>query len=128
MTNWHNETIKTLKDGDKKRKSYRIKLDDHEGYFSLTDERVIFIRVDGFFRKSYKKTLDYSYDKVHEITSKNTHSFELICSDGKKYTFKTLGLPATLIVTAIEYYKKTSTQVPSDDQVVTTSQVGEASR
>ncbi|MFC1803013.1 hypothetical protein ACFL0D_03490 [Thermoproteota archaeon] len=128
MTNWHNETIKMLKGGDRIRKSYHIELDDREGYFTLTDERVIFIRVDGFFIKSYKKTLDYFYDEVHEITRKNTHSFELICSDGEKYAFETLGIPAIHIVTVIEYYKKTATQVPSDDQVVTTSQASEVGR
>jgi hypothetical protein len=125
ITNWFDETKKELRKGDRMQKSYRVELNSHEGYLTLTDRRIIFLRVDGFIRKSYNKTLDYSYDEIQEIKRKNSHSFELICTNDKKYSFETLGIPAIHIVTRIKYYKKTILQASFEDQVVTTSQIEE---
>ena len=110
ITNWFDETKKELRNGDNIQKSYRVEMGGHMGYLTLTDERIIFLRVDGFLRKSYQKTLDYPYDEIQKITRKNSHSFELSCINDKKYSFETLRIPAIHIISRVKYYKKTATQ------------------
>jgi hypothetical protein len=108
VIDWYKETKKTLKKDEKIQRSYHIELNNHEGYITLTDTRIIFIRVNGFLRKTYKKTLDCPYEKISQIINVNPHSLEIICSDGEKFVFETLGIPANHIMVGINYYKNTA--------------------
>jgi hypothetical protein len=122
VTNWYNETKKHLQKNDKMKKTYRVELGNQEGYFTLTDERIIFIKINGFLRKSYKKILDYRYDEIQNIEKTKIRTFDLFTKDGKKYTFWTLGIPAIHIITALNYYKKTAAKPLDESITVTTSQ------
>ena len=78
VTNWFDETTKELSEGDSIQKSYRVELNGHMGYLTLTNERVIFLSADGFFKKTYKKKLDLRYDEIKEIYDKGNRTFDLI--------------------------------------------------
>jgi hypothetical protein len=90
------------------KKSYHLELNSHEGYLTLTDERIIFIRANGFFKKSYNKKLDLQYKKIKNIINKSPISFDLIEKNDKKHSFSTFGVPSTIIVNAIKYYQEYS--------------------
>ena len=124
VTNWYIETRKHLRNNDKMKKTYHVELGNQEGYFTLTNERIIFIKVNGFLRKSYKKILDYCYDEIKNIIKTKTHTFDLFTTDSKTHTFWTLGIPAIHIVTALNYYKKTASKPLNESLTVTASQEG----
>jgi hypothetical protein len=90
VTNWYDETMKELKTDEAIQKSYRIELDDHEGYLSLTDDRLIFMLVKGFLKKTYKKTVDLPYKDIKEIENKNTDTITLYVNNEKRFSFSTL--------------------------------------
>jgi hypothetical protein len=123
MTDWYKETKKALRNDEKIQRSYHLELNDHEGFITLTDERIIFIRVNGFLRKSYQITLDRPYNEILELNKVNSHSFEIIYSDGDKYNFKTIGIPAIHIVTSINYYKRDAFQVLIENPRVKSSEL-----
>ena len=105
MTNWYNETLKELKNDETIQKSYRIELDDHEGYLSLTDDRLIFIRVKGFLNKTYQKTMDLPYTEIKKIDYQNANTITLFVNDNKRYSFSTFRIPVFLVKKCIEYYR-----------------------
>ena len=105
MTNWYNETLKELKKDEAIQKSYRIELDDHEGYLSLTDDRLIFMRVKGFLNKTYQKTMDLPYTEIKKIDYQNANTIILFVNDNKRYSFSTFRIPVFLVKKCIEYYR-----------------------
>jgi hypothetical protein len=108
VTNWFDETTKELREGDRMQKSYRIELNGHMGYLTLTNERIIFISTNGFFKKTYKKKLDLQYDEIKEIYDKGNRTFDLIGINDQKYSFSTLNIPASVIENSINYFREYS--------------------
>lgn len=108
VTSWFDEIQNELKNNERIKKSYHLELNNHEGYLTLTDERIIFIRANGFFRKSYKKKLDLQYNKIKEIKNKSSISFDLIENNSTPHSFSTFGVPSTIIENAIKYYQEYS--------------------
>jgi len=104
QTDWLNETKKLLKENELVRKSYHLELDSHEGYITLTDERLIFLQVKGFLKKSYNKILDLPYNKIISIEHNNDHKFTLNSKNDKKFIFSTIGIPASIVEKSIEYF------------------------
>ena len=56
----------------------------------------------------YKKNLDLQYNNIKKIINKGPLSFDLIENNDKKDSFSTFGVPSTIIVNAIKYYKEYS--------------------
>ncbi len=103
-TDWFNETKKILKENEVILRSYRLELDNREGYISLTDDRLIFVQVEGFLKKSYNKIFDLPYKNILSIKHNNDHKFTLN-SKNNKFIFSTKGIPATIVEKSIEYFR-----------------------
>jgi hypothetical protein len=125
LSNWFDETKKELRNGDQMQKSYLVELNGHEGYLVLTDERVIFIKTDGFLKiENDKKILYLFYHEIEEIVLQSTYSFCIILDNGKKFSFITLNIPANFIIKSI---LKHQNQINLMDQLVDSvmaSQIG----
>ena len=91
-TSWFDEIQNELKKDERMKKSYHLELNNHEGYLTLTDERIIFIKTDGFFKKSYKKKLDLQYEKIKNVKNNSPISFELFENNNIKHSFSTFGI------------------------------------
>jgi hypothetical protein len=103
QTDWFNETKKILKENEVILRSYHLELDSCDGYISLTDDRMIFVQVKGFQKKSYNKIFDLPYENILSIKHKNDYKFTLNCKNNT-YIFSTKGIPAHIVEKSIEYF------------------------
>jgi hypothetical protein len=81
---------KELDPADQVQHPYRALYNRKEGYIVLTHYRLTFWEQGGFFRPSYRMTLDIPYETINAITSTASHALDIEV-EGKKYHLATLG-------------------------------------
>jgi len=63
-------------------------LDGNFGYLFLTDHRLLFVKQEGFLRKSYEIILDLPKEDVEEISQVESYKMEILETGGEKHVFE----------------------------------------
>jgi hypothetical protein len=86
---WHNFVEKRLKPGETIEKNYWGKLDGINGYLFLTNQRILFSKQEGLFKKRYEIILDLPKDVIEKTKHIGKYQMEFIEKSGKRHTFNT---------------------------------------
>jgi hypothetical protein len=90
MANIADLVKKELDPADQVQHQYRALYNRKEGFIVLTNNRLTFWEQGGFFRPSYRMTLDIPYEKINAVTSTASHALDIEV-EGKKYHLTSLG-------------------------------------
>ena len=88
---------KSMSRGDRVRKTYLGKLDGNYGYLVMSDEKLLFVKEEGFIRKSRSVVLNLPYDKVEALKPESRYELSIIDKTGKKHGFVLDNIPVTVI-------------------------------
>ena len=119
---WYNVASEDLDEGEVIEKTYEIELDGNYGFLILTNQKLKFIKQEGFFRKKYIKTLETGYDEIDEIgEKKNRFKFTLsLKHHPHTYNFQSNTIPVSIVVNQIK--ERTSINVPIPHMIETVAQ------
>ena len=81
---------KELDPTDHVQHQYRALYNRKEGFIVLTNNRLTFWEQGGFFRPSYRMTLDIPYEKINAVTTTASHALD-IGVEAETYHFTSLG-------------------------------------
>lgn len=84
---WYDFAAQKSKPGEELLKNYSGKLDGDYGHLFLTNQRLLFVKEEGFLRKSYEQTLDLPYTNLDELKKEGTYELCITCKDGKEHKF-----------------------------------------
>ena len=99
---WYDLAEKNIEQGDSIQKSYEGKLNGKTGYLILSNRKLLFVREEGFLRKTYDLSLDLPYEKIDKISHEGRYELELTDVEGKKHDFKTFAVPVSRIAESLE--------------------------
>ncbi|MBD3206168.1 hypothetical protein GF319_07470 [Candidatus Bathyarchaeota archaeon] len=85
---WYEYAKKNLKPGEEIDKNYEGRLDGNFGYLFITDKRLLFIKQEGFLRKSYEIILDMPKNNLDKIERTGNYQMEIILKDGEIHSFE----------------------------------------
>jgi hypothetical protein len=90
---WYEYAEKRLKKGEEIEKNYEGTLDGNFGYLFITNQRLLFVKQEGFLRKSHELILDLPQENVEKMQKVDNYQMEIVESDGKKHVFEsTIGV------------------------------------
>jgi hypothetical protein len=90
-------TEKSISRGDHVRKTYMGKLDGNYGYLVMSDERLLFVKEEGFFRKSRSVILNLSHDQVEAVKPEGRYELSITEKEGNKHSFVVDNIPVNVI-------------------------------
>ena len=99
---WHDIAEREIEQGDSIERSYEGKLDGKYGYLLLSKRKLLFVREEGYLRKSYDLILDLPYDKIGVISHKGRYTIEFFEGKDKKHDFESYSVLASRIEEGIE--------------------------
>jgi len=85
---WYEYVEKNLNPGEEIDKNYEGRLDGNFGYLFITDKRLLFVKQEGFFRKSYEIILDMPKDSLEKIERTGNYQMEIVDIDGVSHRFE----------------------------------------
>lgn len=88
---------KSMERGDHVRKTYMGKLDGDYGYLVMSDERLLFVKEEGFIRKSRSVVLNLPYEQVEAVKPEGRYELSIMGKDGKRRGFVVDNIPVTVI-------------------------------
>ncbi|MCW4037939.1 MAG: PH domain-containing protein [Candidatus Bathyarchaeota archaeon] len=89
---------KELDPADQVKHQYRALYNRKEGFIVLTNNRLTFWEQGGFFRPSYRMTLDIPYEKINTVTTTASHALDIEV-EAEKYNFTSLGETNAQVIT-----------------------------
>jgi outer membrane cobalamin receptor len=111
---WYDLATEKLGPSDSIQKTYSCSYDKTNGYLCLTKEKLVFVNVKGFLKKSYDVALEVPYTDLKEVKLDSRYMFNLVHQDGESL-IETSDLSAKTVLNAI---KETVTQSPTGADVV----------
>ena len=108
---WRDLAVKTIGPEDKIEKTYSCSFDKQNGYLCLGRNKMVFVSVKGFLRKSYDVVLDASYSDIKEVKLASRFRIDLNYND-KVHSIETSDVAAKVIVQGLEEVTKASTIQP----------------
>lgn len=88
---------KSMSRGDRVRKTYMGRLDGDYGYLVMSDEKLLFVKEEGFIRKSRSVVLNLPYEQVEGVRSESRYELSITGRDGKRHGFVVDNIPVTVI-------------------------------
>jgi hypothetical protein len=85
---WYEYVEKRLKPEEQIDKNFEGRLDGDFGYLFITNQRLLFLKQEGFLRKSYEITLDLPKGNVESIEPTGKFELEVIESGGASHKFE----------------------------------------
>jgi len=85
---WYEYAQKQLKKDEHIQKNFEGRLDGNFGYLFLTDHRLLFVKQEGFLRKSYEIILDLPKEDVEEISQVESYKMEILETGGERHVFE----------------------------------------
>jgi len=92
---------KSLQRGDQVRKTYSGKMDGNYGHLMISDQKILFIKEEGFLRKSRNVALNLPLNKVGEVRPANKYELNIVESEGGKHSFVVDNIPITVVEKSI---------------------------
>ena len=109
---WYEYAQKCMAPDEHLRKNYNGKLDGDYGYLMISDKKLLFVKVEGFFRKKYSAPFSLAYDKVKDVRPLDNYRMEISEKTGKTHKFET-DLNVSHIEKAIREEMNTRVRVPT---------------
>jgi len=106
MPKWYDLAEKSLKGEEEIQKSFPGKFNGEGGYLIFSDEKLLFVKEEGFLRKNYTLIQEMPYDKIGKIAHDDRYTMELTGVEGKKYKFETYGMPVKIIEDSLKELKE----------------------
>jgi hypothetical protein len=88
---------KSMSRGDRVKKTYIGKLDGNYGYLVMSGEKLLFVKEEGFIRKSRSVVLNLPYDQMESVKPESRFEIAITDKDGKKHGFVVDNIPVTVI-------------------------------
>ena len=85
---WYEYVEKRLKPEEQIDKNFEGRLDGDFGYLFITNQRLLFLKQEGFLRKSYEITLDLPKGNVESVEPTGKFELEVIESGGASHKFE----------------------------------------
>ncbi|OGD48829.1 hypothetical protein A3K69_05130 [Candidatus Bathyarchaeota archaeon RBG_16_57_9] len=92
---------KSLQRDDKVRKTYSGKMDGSYGHLMISEQKLLFVKEEGFIRKNRSVTLNLLFEKVGEIKPTSRYELNIVESDGSKHSFVVDNIPITVVEKSI---------------------------
>ena len=73
MPEWIDLAKKSLGPKDEILKSYPANFDGKDGYLVLSNRNVLFVKEEGFLKKTASLTLEVPYEKIGKVTGERRH-------------------------------------------------------
>ncbi len=106
-TPWHDLAEKTLGSDDTIEKTYSCRFEKQNGYLCLGRQKMVFISVKGFLKKSYNVLLDAPYDEIDEVKLAGRYKIEVVYK-GTTHSIETSDISAKILVEGIQDVIKSS--------------------
>ena len=111
---WYDLATGKLDPTDRIQKTYSCSFDKKNGYLCLTNDKLLFVSVKGFLKKSYNVELDVPYNELNEVKLDGRYKMNLAHNAGEGL-IETSDLSAKTVLNAIQDLVK---QSPSKAKVV----------
>ncbi|HEX9915434.1 MAG TPA: hypothetical protein VGB32_10990 [Candidatus Bathyarchaeia archaeon] len=92
---------KSLQRGDQVRKTYSGKMDGNYGHLMISDQKLLFIKEEGFLRKSRNVVLNLPLEKVGDVRPASKYELNIVESEGGKHSFVVDNIPITVVEKSI---------------------------
>ena len=104
---WHDVAEMNIDQGDSIQNSYEGELDGKMGYLLLSKRKLLFVREEGFLRKSYDLSLDLPYDDIEEFSLKGRYELKMTDVEGREHGFRSFEVLAKRIEERLENLSST---------------------
>lgn len=111
---WYDLASGKLDPSDRIQKTYSCSIEKKNGYLCLSNEKLLFVSVKGFFKKSYNVELDIPYTELKEVKLDSRFKMNITHQDGESL-IETSDLSTKTVLHAIQDLVK---QSPSKAKVV----------
>ena len=88
---------KALESEDTIEKTFEGRMDGKGGYLVMSNKKLMFVREEGFLRKSYNVALEIPYEKIGKI-SVEQDGMNLVDTEGKRNVFKPFYLTSISVI------------------------------
>jgi len=85
---WYEYAEKKLKKKEKLGKNFEGRLDGNYGHLFITNKRLLFIKQEGFLRKSYEMILDLPQKNIESLECTGKHRMDIVESGGNRHGFE----------------------------------------
>jgi hypothetical protein len=99
---WHDVAEMNIEQGDSIQNSYEGELDGKMGYLLLSKRKLLFVREEGFLRKSYDLSLDLPYANIEEFSLHGRFELKMTDVEGRKHGFRSFEVLAQRIEERLE--------------------------
>jgi hypothetical protein len=96
-TPWLDLAKKTLGPDDTIEKTYYCRFEKQSGYLCLGRNKMVFVSVKGFLKKTYNVLLDAPYEEVDEVKLAGRYKIEIVHS-GKTHPLESSDITAKILV------------------------------
>ncbi len=111
---WYDLATGKLDPTDRIQKTYSCSFEKKNGYLCLSNEKLLFVSVKGFLKKSYNVELDVPYNELNEVKLDGRYKMNLAYQSGEGL-IETSDLSTKTVLHAIQDLVK---QSPSKAKVV----------
>ena len=111
---WYDLAAGKLDNSDSIQKTYPCSLDKNNGYLCLSNDKLVFVNVKGFLKKSYNVAQEVPYTDLKEVMLGSRYKLNLVHQTGENL-IDTGDLSAKTIMRAIQDIVN---QSPAKDEVV----------
>ena len=84
---WYEYAQKQLDKNEYIQKTFEGKLDGNYGHLYITDHRLLFVKQEGFLRKSYEIILDLLKDNIKKIKQASSYELYVVDTSDREYIF-----------------------------------------
>jgi len=97
MPKWYDLAEKSLGEKDEIQKTYQGKFDGDNGYMILSNDKLLFVKEEGFIFKNHDVTMELPYDRIGKIYCEDRYNMDLTDIEGRKHEFQTYQMPVSII-------------------------------
>jgi len=98
---WYDLASGKLDPSDRIQKTYSCSIEKKNGYLCLSNEKLLFVSVKGFFKKSYNVELDIPYTDLKEVKLDSRFTMNIAHQNGESL-IETSDLTAKTVMNAIQ--------------------------
>jgi hypothetical protein len=94
---WYDYALKSLNKDEKIEKNFPGKLDDEYGHLMMSNEKLFFVKEEGFFTKKYSVTLNLPFNDIQDVHNDKKFILKIIDKSGNEHDFRVDGTSASVV-------------------------------
>jgi len=94
---WYEFGEKSISKEDEIKKNYTGRLNGKYGHLMMSNEKLLFVKEEGFLNKKYTVTLNLPYENIEEVKPKDRFDLQITGESGDSYEFLTDDLPVSIV-------------------------------